>query len=561
MRRQHSGRWALFAVPFLLLLGLIGWRISQKRQETQSQQTQMQARGKAPALVQAAAAMRRDIVQTYDAVGSVEAPTVVNLTPQISGRLLYLTVQEGDPVTAGQVLARIDPAEVDAAVRNKEAALAEAQQRLAQAQVTQSAQNIGVSTDIRKQQAALSTAQATAAQASADRDAQIAAAQAAVTQAQGQMDAATASIGNAEAAIHSAQANLANAQTNLERQQDLYQEGATAKANLDNAQTQADVARAALDQARQQKANAQAALKSATAARASAQNQVAIVQHKASTDIAAAQAGVRQAAASLIASQANTANIPAYQRNLDALQAAVQAAEADLRAAQAQRSYTTIVSPITGVVTQRNLDPGGLATPGQALLTLQAIRQVWVTTGVPEEVSRRVYVGQEAACTLDALPGQTFRGRVTQVNSAADPQSRQFTVRVRLDNPGYHIKPGMFGHVQLETERVKGAITVPREAVTFPTDDRSAAAGAPQSGTVTVVGADGKAQTRPVTTGASNDTYVAITSGLQPGEQVVTLSSRAIKDGQEVRVGSAGGGGNGGHHGGRRTQGGNGQPQ
>jgi HlyD family secretion protein len=543
-------RWLLVLIPALALFSLIGWRISQKRTETADQAKQRQARAGASALVQAATATRRDIVQTYDAVGSVEAPYVVNLTPQITGRLLSLAVREGDPVTAGQVLAQIDPAEVDANVRNKEASLAEAQQRLAQAQVTQSAQNVGVGTDIRKQQAGLTSAQATLAQATADENAQISAAQAAVTQAQGQIDAAKASVGNADAAIKSAQANLANARTNLERQKSLFEQGATAKENYDNAQTQAEVAQATLEQAQQQRQNALAALQSATAAKQSAQNNVEIIRNKARTDIAAARAGVGQAAESVKASQANTANIPAYQRNLDALRAAVAAAEADVRATEAQLGYTVIRSPLTGVVTQRNLDPGGLATPSQPLLRLQAIRQVWVTAGVPEEVSRRVYVGQEATCDFDALPGQRFHGRIIQLNPAADLQSRQFQIRVRLDNPGFRIKPGMFGRVALETERVRNAVTVPREAVKFGTDDRVAGADTRQTATVTVIGGDGKAAVRQVQTGASDDKYIAVTSGLQGGEQVVTISSRAVKDGQKVRVAEANEGGDASHKGG-----------
>jgi RND family efflux transporter MFP subunit len=532
-------RWLFVLIPALALFSLIGWRISQKRADTANQAKQRQARSTAAALVQTATATRRDIVQTFEAVGSVEAPHVVNLTPQITGRLLSLAVHEGDSVTAGQMLAQIDPEEVEANVRNKQAALAGTQQRLAQAQVTQNAQNVGVGTDIRRQEAGLASARATLAQATADENAQIAAAQDAVTQAQGQVGAANASIGNADAAIKSAQANLANARTNLERQQSLYEQGATAKENYDNAQTQADVAQAALDQAQQQRQNALASLQSATAAKRSTQHNVDIVRNKASTDIAAAQAGVGQAAASLKASQANTANIPAYQRNIDALQAAVNAAEADLHAAQAQLGYTVIRSPLTGVVTQRNLDPGGVATPGQPLLTLQAIRQVWVTAGVPEEVSRHVYVGQETDCDFDALPGETFHGRITQVNPAADPQSRQFQIRVRLDNPGYHIKPGMFGRIRLETDRVRGAVTVPLEAVKFSAGDRTAGANTQQTATATVVGADNKAEVRKVETGASDNRYIAITSGLQEGEKVVTVTSRALKDGQNVRTADA----------------------
>jgi membrane fusion protein (multidrug efflux system) len=164
-----------------------------------------------------------------------------------------------------------------------------------------------------------------------------------------------------------------------------------------------------------------------------------------------------------------------------------------------------------------------------------------VTAAVPEEVSRRVFVGQETACDFDALPGRTFHGRITQVNPAADPQSRQFQIRVRLDNPGYRVKPGMFGRVRLETDRVRNAVTVPREAIKFASGDRAAGVAARHAASVTVIGAEGKAQVREVETGASDDKYIAVTRGLEAGEKVVILSSRPIKAGQQVRVAGADG--------------------
>jgi RND family efflux transporter MFP subunit len=448
-------------------------------------------------------------------------------------------VREGDPVQAGQVIARIDPAEVEAGVRSAEATLAEAQSRLAQAQVTESAASVGVGTAIQTQQAALATARAISNQASADQGAQIAAAEAAVADAKGRVQAANAEIESAEAAIRTAQANLENAQVNLERQQLLVREGATAKQNQDNAETIVKVQQGALEEARQRRANGAASRGSALAQQRAAERQVQIARNKAKSDIAAANAGVAQAKAALTSARANTAQRPAYQKNLEALAAAVRAAQANVRAAQTRLGDTVLRSPLTGVVTQRSLDPGGLATPGQTIVTVQAIRQVWVTTSVPEEVSRRVYVGQTAKVSLDALPNQTFTGRITQLNPAADIQSRQFQIRVRLDNPQGRIKPGMSGEVVLETERARNAVTVPREAVRFETAERSADKDGTVAATVTVVTADNKAQVRKVQTGLSDTKSIAITSGLEPGEKVVILTGRDVKDGQSVRVADA----------------------
>lgn len=532
-------RWIIILVPVLLLVGMIGWRISQKKAEAAAQKTQQAARGKAGGIVSAVAAVQRDIVKTYEAVGTVEAPNTVNVTPKVAGRLQYLQLREGDKVQAGQVIARIDPAEVEAGVRNAEATLAEARSRLAQAQVTENATNVGVGTAIQTQRAVVETARAVSAQALSDQGAQIAAAQAAVAEARGRVEAANAEIASSAAAIQTAQANLENAHVNLQRQQALVKEGATAKVNEDNALTLVKVQQGALEEARQRRANGIAARGSAQAQQRAAERQVQIARNKATSDIAAAKAGVSQAQAALTAAQANTSQGAAYRQNLLALAAAVRAAEANVRAAQTRLGDTVLRSPLTGVVTQRSLDPGGLATPGQTIVTVQAIRQVWVTTSVPEEISRRVYVGQTATVDLDALPNQKFTGRITQLNPAADVQSRQFQIRVRLDNSEGRIKPGMSGQVVLETERARGAITVPREAVRYESAERTADEEVRGEATVTVVTAESKAQFRKVRTGLSDDKSVAITSGLEAGEQVVILTGREVKDGQTVRIADA----------------------
>src|SRR5437764_7863672 len=87
--------------------------------------------------VQVAIAGPKEILHTFESIGSVEAPLTVRLASKIPGRVDYLKVHEGDHVIPGQVLVRIDPSEIDAQVHQQEAAVAEAQQKLAQAQITQ----------------------------------------------------------------------------------------------------------------------------------------------------------------------------------------------------------------------------------------------------------------------------------------------------------------------------------------------------------------------------------------------------------------------------------------
>ncbi|MCX6382318.1 MAG: efflux RND transporter periplasmic adaptor subunit, partial [Armatimonadetes bacterium] len=174
----------------------------------------------------------------------------------------------------------------------------------------------------------------------------------------------------------------------------------------------------------------------------------------------AAQEKVKQAQASLDFARANRAQTPAYKQNLEALKSSVMAAEASLKNVQAQRAETNLVSPLDGYVTSRLMDTGTMASPGQPILVIQDFRQVWVTVPIQEEISRKIYQGQVATVTFDAIAGKTLTGRIAQINPSADPGSRQFAMRVLLENPGNMIKPGMFARVKMGTDTLKQAVTV-----------------------------------------------------------------------------------------------------
>ncbi len=187
-------------------------------------------------------------------------------------------------------------------------------------------------------------------------------------------------------------------------------------------------------------------------------------------------------------------------------------------------------APLDGVVTARFADPGAIASSGQPIIAVQFVRQIWVTIAVPEEISPKLHIGQPAKVTLDALPGRLFNGSVIQVNGAADPQSRQLMARVILDNKEGIFKPGMYARVAIETDRVRSAIVVPREAVQRGKDGSY----------VVVVDAANKAAHRVVSVGAQDAVGIAIESGVRPGERVVIMSASPIRDGQTVRTGGSG---------------------
>ena len=542
-------RWNLLVwlLPLAALVGLITWRILQKQAVAAGDAKAAAAKKNAPLNVDTAPVTRRTLVQNFTVVGSIEAPATVQIAPKVTGLLTTLSVREGDRVKAGQVVGQIDPRETIASLRQKEAALAAAKFRLAQAQATQNAQTVGVSSDIAKQQAALATARAQNTQAKADFSAAVATAEANVAAAKERVASANADIANADTAIASAKASVDNAQATYTRQASLLAKGYVAQQAVDNYQTAVTVAEAALKAAQSRRDSLVSTRDAVLASQKAAEKQAVIARNKAKADVAVADATLAQGRAGLRVSQANTAQNEAYVQNLAALQAAVTSAEADVQSAQVLLSQASLLSPLEGVVTTRLIEPGAIVSPTTPVISVQSVRRVWATVAAPEETARFLTQGQSATVTLDALPGETFTGKIAQVLPSADPQSRQFTVRVALDNPQFRLRPGTFARVNFVTGKQPNVLTVPPEAVkTDPAD--------PNAQYVFIVGADNTAQKRVVTTGNSDARGIAVKSDtLKEGDPVIILSQRDVKEGQAVRVGGGkdAGGKNAGSAGGK----------
>lgn len=523
-------------IPIVVIGALVGWRYVAKTASDAALKQAQQGRQRAAASVVLTTAGLKVIAQKLDTVGSVEAPYNVKLAAQVGGVIQFLQVREGDPVRAGQVLVKIDPTEVEGEVLQQQAAVAEARQKLAQAQITENPTNVNVQAQIVQQQAAVASALADLNQVAENYNAQVASAKGSVTDAEAKVASAKAAVESAEATVESAKANEAAAQSKYDRTNNLYKQGFVAAQDLDDALAAWKVQQGAVKVAQKQQSSAESALKSAQAVLGSAVAQEKITERKGKSDIADARAKWNQAKATLSVAQANRAQTPAYQQSLAALQSEVSAAEAQLRQAEARRGYTIIKAPIDGTVTARLMDPGATASSGSQILTIESLTWVYVTTSVPIEDSTTVVQGMPVAITFDALPGKALQGSVGEINKSADPQSRQFTVRVRLQNPGNVLRPGMFGHLLFTLASVNAQVAVPREAVQQKSDGPHVMTVEPDSSTPgQYIAHDVK-----VTLGASDAASYEIKDGLKPGDKVISLSYQPVRDKGKVREDTGG---------------------
>jgi membrane fusion protein, heavy metal efflux system len=180
-------------------------------------------------------------------------------------------------------------------------------------------------------------------------------------------------------------------------------------------------------------------------------------------------------------------------------------------------------APNSGVVLEIGAASGEFSKSLDApapLCTLADLREVWVVGNVFEKDVQGIRLDSEAAVTVAAYPGETWRGTVAALGDEVDPNTRTLSLRVVLPNPRLKLKPEMFATLRVVRTRTDG-IRVPVTAVLRDGDD---------SGTVYVETSAGHYDKRQVALGMVQDKQVVILSGLQPGDHLVTQGALLIRD-------------------------------
>jgi HlyD family secretion protein len=210
-------------------------------------------------------------------------------------------------------------------------------------------------------------------------------------------------------------------------------------------------------------------------------------------------------------------------------QAQTDAAKARYDAALAQLSYSEIRSPIAGVIADRPLYAGEMASPGSPLLTVVSVSRVIARANVPVSQAASLKVG-DTGTIAQTESGIELTGKVTVVSPAVDPNSTTVEVWVEADNPGEKLKPGATVHVSILAEKIPNAVVIPTVAL-LPSDE-----GGLQ---VMVVGADSAAHEKKVELGAREPDKVQVVKGLDVGEKVITGGGVGLDDGAKVRIAAA----------------------
>jgi membrane fusion protein, multidrug efflux system len=218
--------------------------------------------------------------------------------------------------------------------------------------------------------------------------------------------------------------------------------------------------------------------------------------------------------------------------NAEAQQKSTDAKVGEIRATIERK---TIHAPFSGILGIRQINLGQYLAAGQAIVSLQSLNPIYVNFGVPQQESNKVQIGRTLRITSDNLPGVQFTGRVTAVDSVINEATRNIQIQATLANPQGKLRPGMFVQVDVGVGASRQVVTLPASAINY----------APYGDSVFVVTDLQDPQSKKTYRGVrqqfvkvegSRGDQVAIISGLNAGDEVVSSGVFKLRNGAPVQV-------------------------
>lgn len=428
--------------------------------------------------------VRRDMAEYAPITGQLTTDAETSLGAKAGGRLVAVYVQDGDKVSAGQVVAQVDTSsqriQLSQAASQVQAAQSQLNQALTTARITPT-----------RSLAALNSAKAQLAQARAQLSKAIA----------GSRPEEKA---QAQAALRAAKSNMETAKTARDRQSNLFSQGAVSKQALDNAENAYQAALAQYEQA--------------VASLDIANNAVR------SEDIEAAREAVRQAEEGVRTAEAN--------RRMDVnLNDQVRSAQAQLQSARSQ--YTLVLQQIddakvrssfSGTVLGTPLQVGTVVSPGTPILKVIGASGIYFEGDVPATMVAKMAVGSSVNITVDGATG-TFIGRIDALSPAATNVGRVFRARIKFPSFDPALRAGLFARGNVKTRQESQVLTVPNLAI----QDRA--------GQKVVYVVEGSAVREvPVTTGLEEKDFVQVQGQLKEDDKVVVKGAEDLSDKSAIKL-------------------------
>ncbi|MGA9967540.1 MAG: efflux RND transporter periplasmic adaptor subunit [Terriglobales bacterium] len=210
------------------------------------------------------------------------------------------------------------------------------------------------------------------------------------------------------------------------------------------------------------------------------------------------------------------------------------ASEANVAEIKATIERKTIRASFSGILGIRQVNLGQYLSAGQAIVSLQALNPIYVNFGVPQQTLSQMVIGHSVHVAKEDLPNAAFSGRVTAVDSVVNEATRNIQIQATLSNPDGKLRPGMFVQVEVPLGAARSVIALPASAINY----------APYGDSVFVItdlkDPGGKTyrgvQQQFVKVEGSHGDQVAIISGVNPGDEVVTSGVFKLRNGAAVQV-------------------------
>jgi len=466
--------------------------------------------------------MAGSVRYTGQAVGYVEQ----EVTPRVTGVLLWMPFYTGDRVKRGQLLARLDTSQSAplAAAQQGQVAVAREGVSVARKDYQQAMSMVSEAhAEVGSKQGAIEAARADVTAAEQER-----------ANAQANQEAVQSMLGDANAQLQAAQADQQYWRNEIERETSLFKAGAVTQEELQRERAQAQNADAKVSQAQARITQVQAQIRAAQSGTQKSEAMIAAARAKlqqAQSDLAAHDAHVRSAGAAADAAKQKIAQA----------QAGVQQAQAMLTGATATRGYSEIRSQTDGVVTQRIISPGVLVSPGQTILKIAQITPIRLQANVPEADLHKLHPGSRVRIASPNGSGAPFTTRVTSIAPSIDPNARTGIVEAMLPNRDSRFLPGQYVTMDLSTGSDTNTLHIPTRALRYHTIPTGEVLSTQATPTVWVAepvsGPEGRYTVREVTvrTGRSDADNTEILSGLKAGQKIVLVGQDALKNDDTVQ--------------------------
>ncbi|XAZ81894.1 efflux RND transporter periplasmic adaptor subunit (plasmid) [Fibrella sp. ES10-3-2-2] len=200
--------------------------------------------------------------------------------------------------------------------------------------------------------------------------------------------------------------------------------------------------------------------------------------------------------------------------------------------ARQMKQYLVLTAPFDGVVTERVLSPGAFVGPNQKdpqpVLKLKQVGRLRLQVTVPEVYAGQLRQHTPVTFSVNAFPGETFRGQVNRISYNVERAVRAELIEVEVNNPGMRLMPGMYASVGFPVQRRDKSLYVPKTAVVTSME-----------GTYVIAVQDGKTHYVPVQTGNESEDQVEVIGKLKPNEPVLASASDDIRDNMAIRTTTA----------------------